>query len=1275
MSESNYVITSDYSIYGTGNNDYGQLGIGNYDTSRNVLTTMINMTGLEPVQMSEGYRFVIILMSDGSIYGIGSNQQGELGINSYDTSRNVLTQMINTTGKKPISVSCGSQFTMVLMSDGSIYGTGNNQYGQLGIGSYTSPIYVLTQMVGATGKIPVSISSNYLQTMVLMSDGSVFATGDNTFSKLGLGLVPSPSRTNVIRQMVNNTGKLAVAISTGQNHTMVIMSDGSIYGVGRSEPLGINDGSSRKTILTPITSITGKLAIRTSCGFQSTILLMSDGSMYAAGFNTVGELGLGNNNITNVFTMTATNIVGKKNVNISTGNYFTNLLTSDGYIFATGYNEYGQLGIGISGYDSSSNLFLYMTINGTTPISYVINAVNSNPVPFRHLVIVQENGTIYGAGSNSYGQLGNNNYSYNTLITITKPLVLIPQVISYGTYHTVILFSDGSIYGTGNNQYGQLGIGNNTSQNALVQMSITSGLRPRTVSCGDLHTMVLMSDGSIYGTGDNQYGQLGNGNTISQNVLIPLINTTGQIPNSISCGDNYTIVLMKNGSIYGTGNNDYGQLGIGNMNNQNTLTLMLNNTGLIPSSISCGKNHTVILMTTGDIYGVGYNVYGELGIANNTSQSSLILMINSTGKNPIAVSCGSNHTIVLMEDGSIYGTGCNIYGELGLGNNNNQNILTLILNTTGKIPTAISCGIHFTIVLMSDSTIYGIGVNINGELSTGDNINRNTLTPITMDGVTPITNINMIRGYPIQTQVYYTPTQLTFNTNYTIVYTDLFFLTIPDHLYYLKTSGNTIVSSYFAEDVSTNYYFINTNFNSYGIKYLSVVDASNGNAMINNDISLNVVEYTPTLFDISTNYTFTYIDVSNVTIPEHLYYLRSNISGNQSISSYFPPDISTNYYFVNTRFDTLGTQYLSIVDATNGNTLVSTSDISVNVVPSPFYTPPQYVVNGNAFVFNYTSYSQPTTVGHQYRLINSNHGNSILANFTANTVSNNYTFGDGVSSVIINDLSVNVLSILDASNNTSIANQTIQLVSYTPYYTPTAVDINRTFTLEYIDLFNPPINAHVYYLIDLPTMTLISTFIADLSSNTYIFNDLSFSTITTKTFKIYDFTAQTIVIQPIVIEITPLPYYTPTVPIEQDILFTLFFHSYSIPMIPGHFYQLINTSDNNLVLSTISSSTTTYDYIFTNSINEVHIHNIGNNVLSIFDFTTGQIIYNEAIEIEIIAPLPTEVACNKPKYFGYVNRDSRITCSNILYNKVETAGNNPRISNRMRYSQIVQKKG
>jgi hypothetical protein len=83
------------------------------------------------------------------------------------------------------------------------------------------------------------------------------------------------------------------------------------------------------------------------------------------------------------------------------------------------------------------------------------------------------------------------------------------------------------------------------------------------------------------------------------------------------------------------------------------------------------------------LYGSGSNYYGELGLGNNTNVNILTPMILPNGKKASAITTGYSFSIVLI-DGLVYGTGYNQDGELGIGNNNNINTLTQMLAPTGS---------------------------------------------------------------------------------------------------------------------------------------------------------------------------------------------------------------------------------------------------------------------------------------------------------------------------------------------------------------------------------------------------------------------------------------------------------------------------------------------------------------------------------------------------------------------------------------------------------------
>jgi len=158
--------------------------------------------------------------------------------------------------------------------------------------------------------------------------------------------------------------------------------------------------------------------------------------------------------------------------------------------------------------------------------------------------------------------------------------------------------------------------------------------------------------------------------------------------------ENHSAVIGIIGAIYATGDNLYGQLGDGTITDRSTLVTMTttNWSGKTPKIISCGGNHTVALMTDGTIYATGWNFYGELGDGTTTQKNTLTLMTIPAGKTPKSIACGYWHTVVFMTDGSIYGTGWNNHGHLGDGTTTSRNTLTAMTIPAGKTPKSVSCG-------------------------------------------------------------------------------------------------------------------------------------------------------------------------------------------------------------------------------------------------------------------------------------------------------------------------------------------------------------------------------------------------------------------------------------------------------------------------------------------------------------------------------------------------------------------------------------------------------
>jgi alpha-tubulin suppressor-like RCC1 family protein len=137
--------------------------------------------------------------------------------------------------------------------------------------------------------------------------------------------------------------------------------------------------------------------------------------------------------------------------------------------------------------------------------------------------------------------------------------------------------------------------------------------------------------------------------------------------------------------------------------------------------ISCKYCHSLILDEDGVVWGSGCNSYGQLGLGKNQNYAfgSNTNTFQQIAKNIKQISCGYYHSLILDENGVAWCSGFNQYGQLGLGHNNNTNTFQLIAKNIKQI----SCGDEYSIILDNDGVAWGSGRNSNGQLSLGQNQN------------------------------------------------------------------------------------------------------------------------------------------------------------------------------------------------------------------------------------------------------------------------------------------------------------------------------------------------------------------------------------------------------------------------------------------------------------------------------------------------------------------------------------------------------------------------
>ncbi|XP_078139122.1 putative E3 ubiquitin-protein ligase HERC3 [Centroberyx gerrardi] len=195
------------------------------------------------------------------------------------------------------------------------------------------------------------------------------------------------------------------------------------------------------------------------------------------------------------------------------------------------------------------------------------------------------------------------------------------------------------------------------------------------VACGSQHSVALTKDGQVYTWGQNSRGQLGVGKKKPSVGSPQLLNSLSANPLvQISAGGDQSFALSVSGSVCGWGKNDCGQLGLGDTEDRHTPTPVhcLNMKKTV--YISCGKDHTAILMKDGTVFTFGSGQYGQLGHNSFRDELRPRLVAELWGAKVTKIACGRHHTLVLTDSKRVYSFGCGEQGQLGRGEGSHQSV-------------------------------------------------------------------------------------------------------------------------------------------------------------------------------------------------------------------------------------------------------------------------------------------------------------------------------------------------------------------------------------------------------------------------------------------------------------------------------------------------------------------------------------------------------------------------------------------------------------------------
>lgn len=360
-----------------------------------------------------------------------------------------------------------------------------------------------------------------------------------------------------------------------------------------------------------------------------------------------------------------------------------NPLESHSELMGVGYNTYGNLGLG----DSTARY--EFTLVDDNEDSYKFSCGET------HTMIIKEDGTLWGCGYNQEGELGIETYTYKEEDFVQESSGDTDwDKVFCGWYHTFAIKTDGTLWGTGHNGVGQLGVGDTDNRNVFTRIAIgdLADLRFDKADGGYTHSIFLTTTGYAFCAGNGDALDFG-----EDKHTITMMNEGGW--KDIGCGDNYSLLIAAhNNSLWGTGYNSKGSLGLGffTSSGYESLTQEATYSTDWDKLSPCMYDSTFAIKTDGTLWGTGLNGDYQLGLDDSDDRHTFTQIGTASDWDKIRTS--SYHSIGLKTDGTLWGTGSNWYGNLGIADREDRHVFSQA-DHTETAWTDVSLGYSFTVAV------------------------------------------------------------------------------------------------------------------------------------------------------------------------------------------------------------------------------------------------------------------------------------------------------------------------------------------------------------------------------------------------------------------------------------------------------------------------------------------------------------------------------------------------------------------------------------------------
>ncbi|HCM34027.1 MULTISPECIES: T9SS type A sorting domain-containing protein [Chryseobacterium] len=341
-------------------------------------------------------------------------------------------------------------------------------------------------------------------------------------------------------------------------------------------------------------------------------------------------------------------------------------------------------------------------------------------------VALKEDGTLWMWGQNINSILGNGS---GTVTIVQHPTQIGTDNdwtdISVGRWFVLAKKSNNNLYGWGDNQFGNLGNGNNTAQYSPIMIA----QNVKSFSAGYHHSMIVKTDGTMWGTGYNEWGNLGKG------TLVGYYNTWQQEASlstdwdKASAGYYNSFGIKTNGTLWSCGANVQGQTGTGVTAGAASNFAQIG-TDTNWKDVSCGVYHVLGLKTTGKLWGWGYSANGRLGIAGAGAQFFYTPQAVEPTSDYSQIATSWDASAIVKSDNTLYAFGVNHNGITGGTTADTYNLAPQQIGTDTNWKTlALRVGGYHFGAVKNDTSLWAWGADNLYQLGNGDGVSADSKVP------------------------------------------------------------------------------------------------------------------------------------------------------------------------------------------------------------------------------------------------------------------------------------------------------------------------------------------------------------------------------------------------------------------------------------------------------------------------------------------------------------------------------------------------------------------